>query len=61
MKKKAILILQRVNFCFQNTRQIKGLHILNDVCWVFDQKAWFSKDLFQNWYLSYFISTIRLE
>jgi hypothetical protein len=38
-EKKDILILQRVNFCFQNTRQIKGLHILNDACWLFDQKA----------------------
>jgi hypothetical protein len=45
---------------FSKYKTIKGLHILNDVCWVFDQKAWFSKDLFQNWYLSDFISTTRL-
>ena len=31
------------------------------MCWVFDQKAWFLKDIFQNWHLFDFISTIRLE
>jgi hypothetical protein len=30
---KVILILQRVNFCFQNTRQSKDcIFFLNDVC-----------------------------
>ena len=58
-KKKTILVLQWVISVFKI--QDNQRTILNSVCWVFDQKAWFSKDLFQNWYLFDFISTIRLE
>jgi hypothetical protein len=57
--KKVILNLQWVISVFKI--QDNQRTILNSVCWVFDQKAWFSKDLFQNWYLFDFISTIRLE
>jgi hypothetical protein len=56
---KAILILQRVDFCFQNTRQSKDYiewRVLG-----LRPKSWFLKDLFQNWHHSDFISTIRLE
>jgi hypothetical protein len=56
---KVILNLQWVISVFKI--QDNQRTILNSVCWVFDQKAWFSKDLFQNWYLFDFISTIRLE
>ena len=58
-KKKTILVLQWVISVFkiQDNQRIT----LNDVCWVFDQKARYLKDLFQNRYLSDFISTIRLE
>ena len=31
-------------FLFSKCMTIKGLYISNNVCWVFDQKAWFSKD-----------------
>ena len=48
-------------FLFSKYKTIKRLHILNDLCWVFDWKAWFLKDLFQNWYLSHFILTIRID
>jgi len=56
---KVILNLQWVISVFkiQDNQRIT----LNDVCWVFDQKARYLKDLFQNRYLSDFISTIRLE
>jgi hypothetical protein len=58
-EQKTILVLQWVISVFKI--QDNQMTILNSVCWVFDQKAWFSKDLFQNWYLFDFISTIRLE
>jgi len=50
-------------FLFSKYKIIKGLHVLNDVCWVFDQRSLnFKKKkiLLQNWHLSDFISTIRL-
>jgi len=56
---KAILILQRVDFYFQNTRQSKDYiewRVLG-----LRPKSWFLKDLFQNWHHSDFISTIGLE
>ena len=34
-------------FLFSKCMTIKGLYTSNNVCWVFDQKAWFSKGLFK--------------
>jgi hypothetical protein len=56
---KVILILQRVISVFK----IQGNQrtTLNNVCWIFDQTSLISKNTFQNWHLSDFISTIRFE
>ena len=56
--KKVILNLQWVISVFkiQDNQRIT----LNDMCWVFDQKTWFLKDLFQNWYLSDLISSRKI-
>jgi len=47
-KKRSYFYLATGQFLFSKYKTMKGLPILNDVCWVFDQKAGFSKDLFQN-------------
>jgi transposase len=46
-------------FLFSKYKIIKGLHVLNDACWVFDQRSLnFKKKKY--WHLSDLISTIRL-
>jgi len=47
-KKRSHFYLATGQFLFSKYKTMKRLPILNDVCWVFDQKAGFSKDLFQN-------------
>jgi hypothetical protein len=48
-------------FMFSKYKPIKKLHILNDVCWVFDQRSSIFKNTFKNWHLFDFISIIKLE
>jgi hypothetical protein len=48
-------------FLFSKYKTIKGLHILNWVCWIFDRRNLIFKNTFKNWHLSDFIPTIRLE
>jgi len=48
-------------FLFSKYKIIKWLHVLNDVCWAFDQRNLNFKNTWKkNWHLSDFISTIRL-
>jgi hypothetical protein len=43
---KAIFNLTTGQFLFSKYITIKGLYILKNMCWVFDQKAWFYKKIF---------------
>jgi len=47
-------------FLFSKYKIIKGPYVLNGMYWVFDQRRLIFKSTFQNWHLSYLISTIRL-
>jgi hypothetical protein len=43
---KSIFNLTMCQFLFSKYITVKGLYILKNVCWVFDQKAWFFKKIF---------------
>jgi len=60
-EKKSHFNLATGQFQFSKYKTIKGLYILNDVCWIFLSKKLDFQNLFQNRYLSDFISTIRLN
>ena len=55
---KSLFNLLTGQFLLSKYKIIKGLHVLNDACWVFDQRSLNFKKKY--WHLSDLISTIRL-
>ena len=60
-KKKKTICLTTGQFLFSKYMTIKGLYISNNVCWVFDQKAWFSKGLFKKGHLWFHFNKLDFE
>jgi hypothetical protein len=60
-EKKNHFSLTTGQFLFSKYMTIKRLYISNNVCWIFDKKAWFSKGLFKKGYLWFHFNKLDFE